>query len=357
MTTVKICIVGGAGRVGQFFTSIYREHIREVDVSAIVDTEILIAKEVAKKFEISQKAVFDDLKKAIEKVDFDAVIITTPTFTHADLIKIAADNKKHIFCEKPMALSMQECNIIEKAVKTNNVFFQLGFMRRFDPGFIKAKNLIESGSIGEPIMIKSLSRGPGIPPEWANDSNRSNGMLAEVNAHDFDAVRWLGNSEFNLISVLSHNYKCQDLAVKFPNFYDTVIASFTMENQVMGTIDGVCPSRYGYDSRAEVVGTDGVIFIGSLKSEQVVECVREKGLVSPQFTSWRNRFYYGYVDEQKHFIKSMINNIKPEKLEAKGIKAAGVEDGIKTTEAILAAKKSLEKKIPVYVNEIQFSKS
>ncbi len=101
------------------------------------------------------------LEAALENVEFDGVVITTPTPTHLPLTQLAADNKKHVFLEKPMALNLQECDEIIQAVEKNGVLLQLGFMRRFDPEFVAAAQRIEAGEIGQPMMVKSNTHGPG----------------------------------------------------------------------------------------------------------------------------------------------------------------------------------------------------
>ena len=137
------------------------------DVVALVDPAEAILNETGEEFEIDSR--FASLEEALDKSEFEAVIITTPTFTHKDLAVMAAEQGKHVFLEKPMALSLEECDAIISAADTNGVALQLGFMRRFDPEFAAAAERIAGGEIGEPMLIKSLTHGPGLPPAWAND--------------------------------------------------------------------------------------------------------------------------------------------------------------------------------------------
>ena len=139
-------------------------------------------------------ARFESLEAALDWGEFEAVAITTPTFIHRDLAVMAAEAGKHVFLEKPMAITLDECDEIIEAVQRNGVFLQLGFMRRFDPEFAAAYERIQMGEIGQPMMIKSLTHGPGVPPTWARELEKSNGMLAEVNSHDWDSTRWLMGS-------------------------------------------------------------------------------------------------------------------------------------------------------------------
>ena len=155
-------------------------------------------------------ADFTGLAEALDRLPCDAVIITTPTFTHRDLALTAAEHGEHVFLEKPMAMNLRECDDIIAATEGKGLVLQLGFMRRFDPEFVAAAERIAAGEIGQPTMIKSLTHGPGLPPAWANDIRTSNGMIAEVNSHDLDCVRWLMGSNPRRIYVEVANFKGEE---------------------------------------------------------------------------------------------------------------------------------------------------
>ena len=107
---------------------------------------------------------FESFERALEDAEFDAVVITTPTFTHAELAVAAANAGKHVLLEKQMAMTLEECDTIISATERNGVVLQLAFMRRFDPEFVAAAECIEAGDIGRPMLVKSLTHGPGLPP-------------------------------------------------------------------------------------------------------------------------------------------------------------------------------------------------
>ena len=169
---VKICMVG-AGRVGKQHSSSLRRFVPDAEVVALVDPAAEVLNSTGDEFGITAR--FTTLEEAIEKVPFDGVVITTPTFTHASLAILAASHGKHVFLEKPMALNLFECDDILAAVQRHGVFLQLGFMRRFEPEFAAAARRIAAGEIGKPMMIKSLTHGPGLPPPWARELKTSNG--------------------------------------------------------------------------------------------------------------------------------------------------------------------------------------
>jgi myo-inositol 2-dehydrogenase/D-chiro-inositol 1-dehydrogenase/scyllo-inositol 2-dehydrogenase (NAD+) len=314
----------------------FKNNVPGACLAAVVDADRKLAEERAKDLGID--LFFSDLYQAIERAEIDAICITTPTFTHAQIAIAAARAGIHIFCEKPMALTLKEAEEMIQTARQAGVILQMGFMRRFDPAFIVAKERIEGGEIGSPMLVRSLTRGPGLPPRWACDLRTSNGMLAEVNSHDFDTIRWLAESEFERVYAEANTLKCFDLKEEFPNFYDNAMVSLRLKNGTLGIIEGSCPVDYGYDARAEVLGSEGVILIGELQDTAVVSCTKSTGLVAPNFPGWRERFREAYIAEARHFVECIIKEQEP---------AATGEDGKRALEGVLAANRSIETGRPV----------
>lgn len=338
---IRICMIG-AGRVGKNHSRAISRHIAGGKIVALVDPMMQVREETALEFGIENQ--FDTLEIALEKADFEAVIITTPTPTHLSLTALAAENKKHVFLEKPMALNLQECDEINKVVEKNSVLLQLGFMRRFDPEFVAAAQRIEAGEIGQPMMIKSNTHGPGLPPPWARDLRTSNGMLAEVNSHDWDTTRWLMGSNYQRVYTEVANFKGAANNVDAPNFYDNVLVNIKFESGGLGLISGICPCGYGYDARVEIVGDKGIMQIGELKGQSIVVCTnRDQGLISPIFRTWPERFEWAYINELQHFIASIQTETTP--------RAGGIE-GRWAVAGVLAGTKSFLEERPVYLKEV-----
>jgi myo-inositol 2-dehydrogenase/D-chiro-inositol 1-dehydrogenase/scyllo-inositol 2-dehydrogenase (NAD+) len=332
---VKICVVG-AGRAGAVHAYNFRHNVPEAALTALVDANTEAALKLGR--DLGVQSCFPTLEDALSQVEFDAVCIATPTFTHASLVQTAAEAGKHIFCEKPIALTLEEADRMIEATQKAKVVFQIGFMRRFDPVFAIAKERIDAGAIGEPLMIRSLTRGPGLPPPWALQVSSSNGFLAEVNSHDFDTIRWLSGSEFQRIYAEAGNLKSPQLKADYPDFYDNAVVTFRMENGTLAIVDGSCPVEYGYDARAEVLGTRGVMLIGELQDRSVLICTKERGVTSSNFTGWRERFRQAYLEEVRHFVECISSGQKP--------KVTG-EDGRKALEGVLAANRSIFTHQPV----------
>jgi len=343
---IRICMIG-AGRVGRNHSRAITRHIAGARILAIVDQVEQVRDETATEFGIEKK--FESFDNALEEVDFDAVVITTPTPTHLPLTALAAENKKHVFLEKPMALNLHECDAITNAVTRHGVILQIGFMRRFDPDFVAAAQRIEAGEIGQPMMIKTNTHGPGLPPPWARDLRTSNGMLAEVNSHDWDTARWMMGSNYERVYTEVANFKGAANNVEAPNFYDNVLVNLKFENGGIGMISGVCPCGYGYDARVEIIGEKGIMQIGELKGQSVVVCTnRDQGLITPIFRTWPERFEWGYINELDHFVSCVQNEITPR---------AGASEGRWAVAGVLAGTKSFLEERPVYLNEIMVDES
>ena len=306
---IRVCLVG-AGRAGQVHAESLVRHIPDGKLAALVDPNEAALEKTAARFAVESR--FNSFEEAIDRVPFDAVVITTPTFTHRELAMMAAARGKHTFCEKPMALTISECDEMIAAAERNGVFLQLGFMRRFDPDFQAAAARIEAGEIGRPMLIKSLTHGPGLPPAWARDLQTSNGMLAEVNSHDWDVVRWLAHSDPERVYAEVSNFKGEKHGVDTPHFYDTALVNVRFVSGTLASISGVCPCDYGYDARVEIVGDKGLLQIGDVRGQSLVVCTnRDHGLVTPIFRSWPERFASAYVREMKHFLECIRTGSQP----------------------------------------------
>ena len=235
MEKVRFCLVG-TGRAGMVHAGNILQRVRKAELVSLVDTNHQSLENGGKALGI--RNLYSDYKEALSRDDADAAIIVTPTFTHQEIACFAAENKKHVFLEKPMALSVVECDRINDAIKKNDLKLQLGFMRRFDAAFIRAKEILDSGEMGRVMIIKSTGRGPGLPPVWALDTSRSNGMLSEVNSHDIDSLRWFTESDFNQVFAIAGNYRCPEAKLEFPDFYDNVSLISSFQNGMQGFIGG-----------------------------------------------------------------------------------------------------------------------
>ena len=338
---VRVCLVG-AGRVGGVHANSLARYVPDGELVGVVDAVPEALAAMADRFSVDAR--FASLEAALDWGAFDAVVITTPTFTHAELATMAARTGKHVFLEKPMALDLEECDAVIDTAEAAGVMLQVGFMRRFDPDFAAAYERIRAGEIGRPMLVKSLTHGPGLPPPWARDLQKSNGMLAEVNSHDWDCVRWLMGDNPERVYVEVANFKGDARGVETPDFYDTLMVDIRFEGGGLGSISGICPCDYGYDARVEIVGEKGIMQIGELKGQAVVVCTdRDHGLVTPIYRTWPQRFEWGYIHEMAHFVECVRTGTPP--------RVGGV-DGRWAVAGVLAGTRSFQEERPVYLSEI-----
>lgn len=327
--TVNLCLIG-AGRAGMIHARNFISKVPYAKMASVCDPSEEACR--AAVLELGIESYFTDYREALKNECIDAVVVVTPTAYHRDIVVAAARAGKHILCEKPMAMTPEECREMIDAAEKNRVKLQVGFMRRFDASFMRAKEILESGEIGALVMVKSLTRGPSIPKPWMYDIHKSNGPLAEVNSHDIDTVRWLSGSEFKTVFALAGNYRCGEAGEKFPDFYDNVILNSRLENGVLGCLDGAQGVGYGYDARVEILGTSGSIMLGDLQDKTTVTYTKNRGKTSDVVQSWMFLFREAYVNEDISFVEAVR--------EDSPVKASGI-DGLRAVQVVNAGNQSI----------------
>jgi myo-inositol 2-dehydrogenase/D-chiro-inositol 1-dehydrogenase/scyllo-inositol 2-dehydrogenase (NAD+) len=169
-------------------------------------------------------------------------------------------------------------------------------------------------------------------------------MLAEVNSHDFDCVRWLTGSEIARVYVEAANIKGAARGVEVEDFYDNAVVTLRFASGALGTIDGTCPADYGYDARVEVVGTTGLIQIGAVRGEALIAVWdREIGAVSPVHRTWPERFEAGYRAQMRSFVETALTG---------GTPAVTAADGRAAVQAVRAANRSWLEERPITLSRI-----
>jgi len=282
-----------------------------------------------------------DYRQALADPGVDAVVVATPSEQHCEIVIAAAQAGKHILCEKPMAMNVAECDAMLAAVDKAGVKLQIGFMRRFDAGFVAAKGRVESGEVGRVVLVKSLTHGPTTPKPWMYDIRKSNGPLSEVNSHDIDTVRWFSGSEFEEVYAIAGNYRSPEARQQYPDFYDNVILSARLENGMQASIVGAQGVQYGYDARCEILGEKGMITVGSLAANTVVTHAAV-GSTTPIVQSWMDLFADAYKAEDEDFIKCIFDDCQPR---------AGGRDGKAAVMVVNAGNRSIVERRPVRLNE------
>jgi len=330
---IGVCVVG-SGRAGMIHARNFAGSVPGARLVAMVDPVEDVVRAACK--ELGAEACYSDYRQAMDNDSIDAYIVVSPSKFHMQTVKDLAGAGKHILCEKPMAMNEEECETMIRASEENKIILQIGFMRRFDPGFVHAKETVESGVIGDVVMVRSNTRGPSIPQPWMYDISVSNGPLSEVNSHDIDTLRWFTGSEFDTVYAVGGNYRCPDAAKDYPDFYDNVIMSATFKNGMQGMIDGAQGVGYAYDARVEILGTKGCVFIGRLADNSVVTCTADSKHGSyPLVGSWRQLFEEAYLNEDRDFIECIQTGKVP--------RAAGI-DGKMAVKVVNAGNISIKEK-------------
>lgn len=307
MTTdvVNICLIG-AGRAGMIHGENFASSVAGARIAAVAEPNKELRHNAAASLGLdvaTQTAA--DYRELLDRDTIDALVISTPTVFHREIAVAAAHAGKHVFCEKPMALTCGECDEMIEACEAAGVKLQIGFMRRFDAGFKEAYSRLQEGEIGDLVHVRSLTHGPSIPQPWMYDIAASNGPLAEVNSHDIDTVRWFAGDDVAEVYAMAGNYRSPEAREKFPDFYDQIHLSLKFRRGAQGSISGAQGVRYGYDARAEVIGTSGVLFIGGLKAPLVTSVNRNREIKSTAVASWRNLFSEAYLEEGRSFVQSI----------------------------------------------------
>ncbi|MCL2828607.1 MAG: Gfo/Idh/MocA family oxidoreductase [Oscillospiraceae bacterium] len=335
MSNIGVCVIG-SGRAGMIHAVNFVKNVPGAKLVAMVDPIEETAKTACAQLGID--TYYTDYRQALADKSIDAVVIVTPTKFHVDIAVDAAAAGKHILCEKPMAMTVEECRKMSEAAANHKVALQIGFMRRFDAGFIQAKEIVDSGAIGDVVMVRSNTRGPSIPQPWMYDIQKSNGPLAEVNSHDIDTLRWFTGSEFSTVYAIGGNYRSPEAKQEYPDFYDNVIVAASFENGMQGMIDGAQGVGYAYDSRVEVLGTKGCVYIGRINDNAVLTCTADSKHGSyPLVSSWTKLFKDAYLAEDVAFIDCIRNGTTP--------KVTG-HDGEMAVKVVAAGNRSIiEKKI------------
>jgi inositol 2-dehydrogenase len=323
--SISIGVIG-LGRLGSQYARYFNSRIPGARLYAVSDLRPDVAKAVGA--ETGAAKIYVDYHDLLADKAVDAVIVMTPTKAHGAVVIAAAEAKKAIFCEKPLTLDLNEGRAMGKAVANAGVFFQLGFMRRFDKAYAAAKKKIEQGVIGTPIVFKSTSKDQ-FPPsiDYLRPEN-SGGIFIDMGIHDFDLARWYMGEVKSVYTAGG--------ALAYPEIgkVGDVDNGLTTLHYASGNIGVVSLSRsgiYGYGIETEIVGTKGTIKIGYDRETAIL--VMTKNVISHDTVpGFYERFEQAYITQLQNFVENL-----------RGHRASPImcEDGIAVQKIAIAATKSL----------------
>jgi scyllo-inositol 2-dehydrogenase (NAD+) len=316
----------GVGEMGRRHAENLRHLVPSAQLVAVADVAEEKARQAAKELEIEN--AFGNLESMLECKGIDALVVATPDKFHAPAVKTAAAAGKHILCEKPPALNLTEAHELLAAVSKYGVYFQVGFMRRYDPAYASAMKRIETGEIGVPVIFKSLGRDKDGPPLSYYQAN-INGMLFYTNTiHDFDLARWMMRDEVTEV----HAHTTSAIRPEIEQFGDVVasVVNLKFSKGAIGNIESNAQASYGYDVRTEVVGSKGSIFIGSVHRTPMT-VLTSQGSNRPVADYFLSTFADAYLAEIQDFVDSILHGRPP--------RVTG-EDGLRALEIAVAAENS-----------------
>ena len=291
----------GLGRLGRVYARDLAGRIPETRLVAVADPIGNLAKEIAEEFDVPK--AYSDPLAMIDDHNVEAIVIVTPTHIHREQVIAAAKSKKPTFCEKPPALSLAEVAEMKTAVEKSGMFFQMGFMRRFDAGYAAAKKAIDGGRIGMPLVFKATSRDPFRPSlEYANPAS-SGGMLIDMGIHDFDLARWF-MGEVRTVSAIGATIAYPELATV--GDIDNAIASLTFTSGKLGVVDLTRSGIYGYDISTEILGLEGTIRIGYLRETPIVVMTKANGVSHDTVPYFMERFRDAYTNQLQNFAQNVL---------------------------------------------------
>ncbi|ROZ99158.1 Gfo/Idh/MocA family oxidoreductase [Gordonia sp. OPL2] len=255
---VRVATIG-AGRIGSSHTTLISRHVPDAVVAAVADPVDGSADRLAAA--VGAGFATTDIDDVLGSTDVDAVLITAPARSHSDLVCRAAAAGKHIFCEKPMAVTLDEADRAITAAEDAGVILQVGFNRRFAPGFAAARRAVDDGRVGTPQLLRSLTRDPG---PWQADPARVPQwtIFLETLIHDFDTLCFL-NPGARPVSVHAFADALIRPDAKSSGHLDTAIVTIAFDNGAMATAEASFSALYGYDVRGEVFGSAGMATAGN----------------------------------------------------------------------------------------------
>jgi myo-inositol 2-dehydrogenase / D-chiro-inositol 1-dehydrogenase len=294
----------GAGRIGQRHAQTLASDIPRAELTVVADVSGAAAEALARRVRCDRWS--DDPAVVLGDPAIDAIVIASSTDSHASLIAGAAEAGKQIFCEKPIALDLEATDRALAAVERAGVRLQIGFQRRFDKAYAKAKALIDAGALGRIEAIRDTMRDPGPAPRAYLET--SGGLYRDMTIHNFDCVRWMMGAEVTELFAMGS-------AIVDPVFQelgdiDTSVVSLRFANDGLGVIDNSRRSGFGYDVRTEVFGSEGALMIGYARDTPMLR-LDANGIHSDHIHWFLERFDQAYVDELKAFIDGIVDGTAP----------------------------------------------
>ncbi len=321
METVRIGIVG-LGRLGKRHAENLQRRVSGARVTAacsVVEDELAWAREA-----LRVDRTHSEYARMLDDPEVDAVYIASSSAVHAEQIVTGLEAGKHVFSEKPMGVTLEECERVEQAVTAHpRQCFLLGFVRRFDPSYAHAKKLIDDGAIGEPFLVRSQTVDLDEYAEFQiGFVPTSGGIFLDMNVHDVDLARWFLGSEVESVYAIGGSYAHPGFAEV--RDADNTVAVARFRDGKMAVLSASRTAFHGHDTHTEITGTKGILKIGITPEKNRVEILDGHGARRECVQDFYERFEQGFLNEAQAFIDGIRNGTAPAVVARDGTEATRV---------------------------------
>ncbi|MFQ5610889.1 MAG: Gfo/Idh/MocA family oxidoreductase [Anaerolineae bacterium] len=330
--------VVGVGRIGRVHAENLAHRVRGARLVAVTTSNPARAQEARRR--CGHIAVFPTVTALLENVDLDAVVVASSTSVHVDNIKTCAAAGLHVFCEKPLALSLAACDEAIAAVEGAGVSLMLGHVRQFDSGYLAAKARIDAGDIGRPLVFRAIAGDQDPPPPSFADPNVSGGLITDAGYHDLYLARWLVGDE--VVRAYAEGEALVDPALGAVGDVDNAIVDFRFAGGGLGTLFVSRTTRYGHDVRVEIIGEEGAVHVGYLR-QTPLNLLTRQGVRHDVIPDTAARYSDAFVAELQAFVDSVRRGEPP---------PVSGQDGKAALAIGLAATQALRQHRPVSLAEI-----
>ncbi|WP_121610176.1 Gfo/Idh/MocA family protein [Mesobacillus foraminis] len=296
--TLRFGVVG-TGAIG-------RDHIRRITntlsggkIVAVTDVNQLSAEQAVEQYNLDA-TVYPDDKALVAAQDVDAVIVTSWGPAHEATVLAAVEAGKYVFCEKPLATTAEGCmRIVEAEIKQGKRLVQVGFMRRYDNGYVQLKEAIDTNYIGDPLMVRCVHRNPEVGENYTTEM-----AVVDTLIHEIDVLHWLVNDDYKSVQVVFPR-KTRNAS---EHLQDPQIFTLETNGGIIINAEVFVNCKYGYDIQCEVIGEEGVAYLPEVPS---IVTRKEAKLGTNILMDWKDRFINAYDKELQDFMDSIKKTGEP----------------------------------------------